>query len=405
MLSAEENRIFTEVGPGTPGGEWLRRYWHPIAISDQWDGIKDRWDYHEPVSFNGQPGTVASWGEKLGDFTGKPTPVRILGEDLVLFRDGTGNPGLIGRNCPHRGASLEFGRVREDGIECCYHGWRFDVGGNCIAMPAEPADSAFKDKVKHTAYPVRELGGLLWAYLGSDEPPILPKFDLLAYDDGVRVVENFGLWPLNYFQHCENSVDQSHTAILHGGAGGERSDIWGTELPQLSWEPLEFGIKSTQARPGINNVRVSVYVFPTMQRLAQPWPGAKLKWPRYSAIWRTPVDDHNMLFLSVCYTPAVGGKLPDLPEGATFGIADQLYLHREQDYQAMVSQGAIFDRSTEKLGTSDAGVILFRKLVRDGIEAVRDGKDPIGVWRDPKDDKIIDLTSIVTDDHNRIEAA
>jgi 5,5'-dehydrodivanillate O-demethylase len=203
MLSAEENKRIAEVGPGTPAGNWLRRYWHPVAISDAWDGQRGQWDWDEPVLFDGKSGTSGSWGAKLGTFGGKPTPVRILGEDLVLFRDGSGNPGLIQRTCPHRGTSFEFGRIHEDGIQCCYHGWLFDVGGACLAMPAEPADSTFKEKVRITSYPVQEMGGLLWAYMGPGEAPVLPRFDVYAEDAGVRVVENFGLWPTNYFQICE----------------------------------------------------------------------------------------------------------------------------------------------------------------------------------------------------------
>src|SRR5579884_3178293 len=182
MLTAQENERLTRVGPGTPAGEWLRRYWHPIAISDRWDGIKTLWKCDEPVTFKGRSGTVASFGAALGTFTGQPTPVRILGEDLVLFRDGSGRLGLLGLRCPHRAASLEYGRIRPEGIECCYHGWLFDVTGRCLAQPAEPPESTFKDKVKHTAYPVRELGGLIWAYLGPGDPPILPKLDVVARD-------------------------------------------------------------------------------------------------------------------------------------------------------------------------------------------------------------------------------
>ncbi len=163
MQSAAENRALTEVGRGTPGGEWLRRYWHPISISDQWEGLKTLWQYDRPIVFRNEPGTVTSWGEKLGTFGGKPTAVRILGEDLVLFRDGRGRLGLIAESCPHRGASMAYGVVRPDGLECFYHGWIFDCEGKCRGQPAEPADSNFRNKVTTTAYPVKEMGGLIWA--------------------------------------------------------------------------------------------------------------------------------------------------------------------------------------------------------------------------------------------------
>ncbi len=397
MLSAAENRAITEVGPGTAGGDWLRRYWHPIAISDEWGGIKTLWQYDRQIFFKDEPGTVTSWGERLGTFTGRPTATRILGEDLVIFRDGSGRLGLVGLRCPHRGASMEFGKVRSDGLECFYHGWVFDIEGTCLHQPAEPEDSGFKHKVKHKAYPVQEMGGLIWAYMGPGEAPLLPKIDVAARQDGVRAVENFGLWTSNWFQICENSLDQLHTAILHGYKEGERSDIWGTEMPDCTWEQAWYGIRSIQERRKLGNHRVSSYVFPTLNRLAQPWPGAQYRWPRHSGIWRTPVDDTNTLIFSIVFTPNVDGKEPDLPPGLSYDITEVLHQHRVQDYDALVSQGPIFDRTREMLGASDKGVILFRKMTLEAIKAVQDGTDPVGVWRDPAMDKIIDLSDEVVD--------
>jgi 5,5'-dehydrodivanillate O-demethylase oxygenase subunit len=396
MLTPEEQERVTHVGRGTPAGEWLRRYWHPIALSDRWEGIKTLWNCDEPVTFKGRAGTVASHGAAVGTFTGKPTPVRILGEDLVLFRDGSGQLGLLGLRCPHRGASFEYGRIRAEGIECCYHGWLFDVGGQCLAQPAEPVDSSFKDKVRHVAYPVRELGGMIWAYLGPGEPPILPKLDVVAREDGVRAVENFGLWGCNYFQVLENSPDTTHTAILHGGAGGERSDIWGKEIPEVDWEEDEYGIKCRARRT--NYDRYTHIVIPTTNRLPQPWPGGKFKWPRGSAIFRTPVDDTHTLILSVVFTPYLDGKPPELPPGCTFDITDQLHVHRLQDYQAIVSQDEVYDRTTERLGASDRGVILLRKIIMEGIAAVERGEEPKGVWRALEMDRILDFEHMVIDE-------
>ena len=396
MLSVEQNERLTRVGPGTPAGEWLRRYWHPIAISDRWQGIKTLWSCDRPVTFDGVAGTASSWGERLATFTGKPTPVRILGEDLVLFRDGAGRLGLMGLYCPHRGTSFEHGRVEEQGLACCYHGWLFDVEGRCIDMPAEPPDSTYKDKITNTAYPVREMGGMIWAYMGRDEPPVLPPYDVYALEDGVRTVENYGLWPANYFQICENSVDQYHTTILHGGIGGERRDIWGTELPETIWEEMGMGIQARADRKGMKNKRATYYVMPTMNRLPQPWPGGRVKWPRFSANWRTPVDDHNTLVFAVCFTPRIDGKLPELPDGVTYDVTNTIRVHREQDFVAIVSQKSIFDRTTEKLATSDKGVILLRRLIMDGIDAVEQGRDPKGVLRQ-LDSDVIDLSAIAYD--------
>jgi 5,5'-dehydrodivanillate O-demethylase len=208
-------------------------------------------------------------------------------------------------------------------------------------------------------------------------------------------VENFGLWGANYFQILENSPDTTHTAILHGGIGGERSDIWGREIPKVSWEEDEFGIICTQRRS--NYDRASHILLPTINRLAQPWPGGKFKWPRHSALWRTPVDDMHTLILSVTFTPYVDGRKPELLEGLTFDITDQLHIHRLQDYQAIVSQGEIYDRTAEDLGVSDRGVIMLRRIIMEGIQAVQRGEDPKGVLRNPEADKILDFTHIVGD--------
>ena len=390
MLTSTENEMFTRVGPGTPAGEWLRRYWHPIAISDKWDGIKTLWRCDEEITFRGKQGTVAGLGKQVGNFEGKPTAVRVLGEDLVLFRDGKGKVGLLGLYCPHRRASFEYGRIREDGIECCYHGWKFDVEGNCIAQPAEPEVMKFK----HKAYEVREMGGLIWAHMGPGEAPVLPKIEVVAREDGVRALENWGLWPCNYLQIVEQSGDAAHTAALHGGAGGERQDIW-SEMPKITWEEHELGMVWRQRRTNYN--RGSIYVMPTLARLAQPWPGGKFKWPRYSGLWKTPVDDNHTLMLHVTFTAHVNGRPPELPEGLSFDITEQLNNHRWQDYEALVSQGEIYDRTQEKLGHSDGNIVLMRKMIKDGIEAAQKGKDPKGVWRAPEMDKLIDLTHITAD--------
>lgn len=263
-----------------------------------------------------------------------------------------------------------------------------------MEMPADTSESKFKDHVKHLAYPVKEMGGLIWAYLGSDAAPILPKIDVVAREDGVRAVENFGLLPCNYFQLMENGPDMTHTAILHGGTGGERSDIW-SEIPQMIWKEGKYGMICTQRRPNYDR---TAYIFlPTSIRLAQPWPGGKFKWPRHSAFWNTPVDDTHTLQLSVVFTPYMNGQPPKLPEGLTFDITDQLHTHRLQDYQAIVSQGEITSRTTERLGYPDRGIVTMRKMVMAGIESVQQGEDPSRVWREPESDKILDFTNIVGD--------
>ena len=173
------------VSPGTPAGEWFRRYW--IVVS----AMRDLHDI--------------------------PKAIKILGEDLVLFRDQAGKIGLIGAHCPHRGASLEYGDIECGGIRCPYHGWLFDVRGQCLEMPAEPKGSKFAQKVKHLSYPVREQGGLLFAYLGPnpDDPPPLPKYAALADCAGQRSLEATRVYDYNWFNFIENGADPAHFSILH----------------------------------------------------------------------------------------------------------------------------------------------------------------------------------------------
>src|SRR5438309_734195 len=185
VLTAEENAFLTQVGPGTPAGEWHRRFWQPIAATDE---LTDE----TPTRF-----------------------VRVLGEDLVLFRDKSGNVGLIQDHCVHRGASLLYGRVEERGISCAYHGWLYDTRGNCLETPAEPDGSMFHLTVRQVAYPVRKLAGLYWTYLGPQPAPELPLYDVLVRRDGHRTVQLRAQVDCNYLQAMENSVDPAHLQILH----------------------------------------------------------------------------------------------------------------------------------------------------------------------------------------------
>ena len=181
-----ENELLTKVGPGTAAGETLRKYWLPVGLSSE----------------------VNSEAPKL---------VRWLGEDLLLFRDEFGRVGLTEPTCPHRGASLDYGWIEAGGIRCCYHGWVFDVNGRCLEQPGEPPDSTFKDKITLKAYPVRELGGMIWAYMGSGQPPVLPNYHFLARDDGERQFSGY-VRECNYMQQLENALDPVHATILHGRA-------------------------------------------------------------------------------------------------------------------------------------------------------------------------------------------
>src|ERR1044071_5685754 len=184
VLTPEENALLTQVGPGTPGGELLRRYWLPIAAAQE---LTDE----SPTKF-----------------------ARVLAEDLVLFKDKSGRFGLIQDHCPHRGASLLYGRVEERGISCAYHGWLYDTEGGCLETPAEPADSKFYLTVKMRAYPVQKFVGLYWAYLGPLPAPLLPRFDILARTDGRHALEVQPQLDCSWLQPMENAVDPAHSRIL-----------------------------------------------------------------------------------------------------------------------------------------------------------------------------------------------
>lgn len=393
MLSIQDNDRLTQVGPGTDCGAWLRSFWFPIAISERWDGPRAQLQLPDLMRYDDRTGTPTEFGEKYGTFLGDPLKIRLLGEDLVLYRDLSDTLGLVGLNCPHRSTSLEYGRPRERGLACSYHGWTFDETGRCLAMPGEPETSAFKEKVSHLAYPVEERGGLIWAYLGSGEPPQIPPIDVFAANDGIRIVENFCIWPAHWLQVVENSVDQVHTGILHG-EGSSRADVW-SQVPEVDWNEDVNGIQTIQIRGDYG--RTNYLHFPTTILLNQPWPGGKFSWPRYSAIVRTPVDDHHTLFFHVTYVPPVNGRLPDLPDGMELEAANQVQTLFIQDYRAIVTQGASVDRSIERLGTTDRGIIMLRKKVERGIDAVKRGEDPEGVVRNLPDGHVISSSAKITD--------
>lgn len=393
MLSHEDNRILSQVGPDSDCGKWLRSFWYPIAISDRWDGPSAQLQLDEPFTFKERAGTATSFGEKYGTFGGQPLAVRILGEDLVLYRDLSGTLGLIDIQCPHRSSSLEYGRPRDTGLACPYHGWTFNERGACLAMPGEPADSRFKDKISIKSYPVWEQGGLIWTYMGTGETPALPQIDVIAAPGGVRVVENFCLWPANWLQIVENSVDQVHTGILHG-EGSARADVW-SQIPEVDWHGDKFGIQTVQIRGDYG--RTNYLRLPTTILLNQPWPGGQFDWPRFSAIFRTPVDDNHTLLFHVTHVPEVDGRMPVLPAGMEYPAAGLVQTLFQQDYRAIVTQGRPVDRTIERLGVTDRGIIMLREMVFDGIDAIRRGEDPNGVLRGAGGDVLLKSSDKVTD--------
>lgn len=385
MLTQADNEMMTQVGPGTPGGELLRRYWHPVAATQQLDD--------DPV-----------------------VAVRILSEDLVLFRDRHGNMGLVGKRCPHRMMNLRFGIPEEDGLRCPYHGWMFDTSGACIEQPLEPADSTFKNRVSIPAYPVQELGGLIWAYLGPEPAPLLPRWDLFVKPHGFRQIVGHEL-PCNWLQVMENRGDLGHATYLHGrlfqyalekqgrltddpdarynGAMAAQNDRMARGVYPM-YRPLfnQFGLTKgnldsdkPENAPSWN-IGSNPILFPYLLAFG---PGRKTIRQTYQL--GVPVDDtHTWHIQYFCYMfpeevavpeqesiPYVQVPLKD-DDGAY--ILDNVLA---QDMVAWYGQGEIADRTQEHLGVSDSCVIAYRQMLRDQIQIVRDGGEPMNVFRDVAD--------------------
>jgi 5,5'-dehydrodivanillate O-demethylase len=352
MLSHEDNMLLTRVGPGTPCGEMLRRYWWPVWFSER--------------------------------LTDKPVPVRLLGEDLVLFRSGNGRVGLLDRYCPHRGTSLEFGRVEDCGVRCCYHGWLLDADGRCLDQPAEPADSQFKHRIRHTAYAVREVAGLVFAYLGPAPAPAFPRYDLLFAEDRNRVVMAREAHA-NWLQRAENIVDPHHIMALHASIYPEIA----LQRPEVTWEAKPYGVRMVSDYPnGLKDVHH--HLFPAAIRVNVVRVGQQ---PSQLLLFNTPLDDGETIYFLVWAYPAETGKatlktaeLQRTVRGEYRRVDDGWWgiWERDQDDAAQDNQGPgrIADRTREHLGTSDRGIILFRKMLREAIDAVARGEDPLGVSRD-----------------------
>ena len=383
METKEMNEKLTLVGAGTPMGELLRRYWWPIAASAEL--------VENPIR-----------------------SVRILGEDLTLYKDEQGRVGLVGQRCPHRRMDLQFGIPELEGLRCAYHGWMFDQTGQCIEMPAEPEGSTFKDRVRIPAYPAEELGGLVFAYLGPAPAPLLPKWDLYVMDHVVRQIGVSDV-PCNWLQCMENSVDQVHTEWLHGhmywyqlkrkgiDPGTRSAKNFLRQHKKTAFEPFEYGILKRRLVEGQPEESEEwrfghPLVFPDKVRIGGAASG------RYEFQIRVPVDDtHTRHYSYQCYDPGPGVELPkqdvipyfDVPLKDEEGnyIFDYIL---SLDMVAWWAQGLIVDRDHEKLGESDKGGILFRRMLKQQMDVVAQGGEPMNVFRDPAQNDYIRLAPDVS---------
>jgi 5,5'-dehydrodivanillate O-demethylase oxygenase subunit len=374
MLSNDKNLVLTSARSGSPMGELLRRYWHPIA-------------------------PVLELREK------RVKPVRLLGEDLVLFRLADGRHGLIPRACPHRGADLSYGWVEGDQIRCMYHGWAFDADGNCAEQPFEQARgrAGFCDKVKLAAYPTSVLGGLIWAYLGPRPAPLLPDFEPFSWNHGFVDISITEL-PCNWFQCHENGMDPVHFEWLHtnwtSAQSGTDRPVYSASHVAIEFAEFEFGficgreVDETGSAVGVSTCRV------TNGGVLCMWPHALMTGDTFE--WRVPIDDVSTLNITWRYSvlpsdisdarqdpeaiPYWYGPLTDARTGRM--IADHAL---NQDFTAWVGQGTVADREHEHLGRTDAGIILLRRRYLEEIERMAAGFDPPGVIRDQSRNNKIDL--------------
>jgi len=350
MLSEKDNELFTRIGPGTPMGEVLRRYWFPVGCSDL-----------------------------LGP---KPQRLTLLGEELVLYRGAGGAPALMELRCAHRGVALDFGRVEDDCLRCPYHGWLYDRSGRCLEQPAEPDASAFKDKIKLKAYRTEEFGGLIFGYLGPDPAPLLPKYDVLRMQGGVKNIFVQTVHA-NWFQHIENIVDISHLAWLHGYT----FPAYGGKKVSYHWERKPYGLDNVMTIEGIEDTHISCYGFPTQNRFALPplEPNGELI---RAMIYRAPVDDRSTLLYFLQFTPGPKKTLAAFRRDTQAGVYRPLANDwwgidvGDQDRMAVEQQGVIANRTREHLGASDGGIVLMRQMMREALAAVAAGQDPLGVIRD-----------------------
>jgi 5,5'-dehydrodivanillate O-demethylase oxygenase subunit len=370
MLTREENELLTRVSRGTPCGELLRRYWHPVAAAGELTEEK-------PIR-----------------------PVKILAEELVVYRDKRGQYGLVGEHCPHRSASLAYGRVDEEGIRCPYHGWKFDRSGKCLEQPAEPADSTFKDRIKHVAYPVQYLGGLIYAYLGPAPAPLLPRWDVLVWERGRRWIVKDSLIDCNWLQAMENSVDPAHLFWLHGDTAHLAPRVK-KYAEKHEFIRFEYGIKKRRTTLSLaTGAKAEVdehpLLFPSVLRHVAP--DKTGKGHRHNLQIRVPVDDTHTQVFRVNFMPndaersLADAEVPLRFSQLKFGPGQyDMSLVSAQDSLAWETQGPLTDRTREHLGVEDEGVIELRKLLREQIDRVQQGLDPIGIIRDPAKNQLIDL--------------
>ncbi|MBM2805013.1 MAG: Rieske 2Fe-2S protein [Deltaproteobacteria bacterium] len=384
MLCREENELLTRVGPGTPMGQLMRRYWMPALLSVE-----------------------------ISDAEGAPARVRLLGEDLVAFRDSNGRIGLLGEHCAHRGTSLFFGRNEECGLRCIYHGWKYDVDGNVVETPAEPSASEFGKKLRHTAYPCKEAAGMIFTYMGPPEKmPLLPRYEW-ADLKAEQVFPVKSLLECNYLQGIEGDFDSSHTSFLHNNNIQNAERLKRDGAPTLEAEDTSYGMRAISIRKFAAEqiyVRTSPYIMPSFSIVPGP-PTAKFEEDdlRGFRFW-VPLDDTTtwLYILNMTKKPLDDAERKALRSWINADYSRVRNFHNdylidrevqrtqvysgiqsvnaaEQDGCATETMGPICDRSKEHLGYSDKTIIALRKMLLNAVRDLAEGKAPPHVIHDPRE--------------------
>jgi phenylpropionate dioxygenase-like ring-hydroxylating dioxygenase large terminal subunit len=372
MVSKEENDLLTLTGPGTPGGDFMRAYWHPIALAD---------DVPEDCS---------------------PIPLRVLSEDLVLYRDGQGQLGLLGRWCSHRRMDLAHGWVEDNGLRCAWHAWLYDAAGHCLEQPMEPPDSTYRESIQHPAYSAIERGGIIFGYLGGGEPPVLPEYEFSTVAGEARASARY-LLECNYLQSLEANVDPAQLGPLRwlGQTDPEANSGDATfEKMEIEPGPTAFGVRLAvlQALEGKGQALKEVRNFIMPNLCLAPANGMD----GGVAHWHVPIDDTHHWHYVLAFRR--GGPIT-VDEARQNGVQRLDGYRFENPREEMTgnavayavllaeSQGPIYDRTREELGDGDRGVIAMRGAIYGGIKDVLEGADPPHVLRSADERDFRDLAA------------
>jgi phthalate 4,5-dioxygenase oxygenase subunit len=407
MISQEENNQLTQTSAKTPAGELLRRYWQPVGLSEE-------------LPQGGPPRTV-----------------KIMGEELVLFRDDQGRPGLLGLHCSHRGTDLSYGRIEDGGLRCLYHGWLYDVRGCVLEQPGEPGGGANRSEIRHRAYPCQEAGGIVFTFMGAGEPPLLPNYEFLNVSAQQRCVAKVR-YRCNYLQGNEGNIDPVHLSFLHqylpdakpplqrvvpGSEATDNTLLKKDIAPTIEVELTDFGLRiysTRESEPGKRYLRVTNFVMPNASAF-----GGSTVGEGYSVHWHVPIDDtsHWKYLFMFSRERALGPELvaknrADMTPGyelarsadnryqqdresmATKSFTGMGFNFQAHDAFATESQGRIQNRTDEHLVTSDKAIVAARKLLLKGMADAGEGRDPQHVVRASDANRFLHLqvfSEVITD--------